>query len=286
MPVVYAAIATPLDAAGAFDKPAMSRLIQNLYRAGVDGVVPCGTTGEGPSLSVAERLEIIKHCVSARDGRGVIAGTGCQSLSDTITLSRAALAAGADACLVLPPFFFKQAGENGVIAWYQALCDALPAGSKLILYHIPPMTGVPITTYIIDTLLASHPTYIAGIKDSGVDAAHTAMLTARYPQLAIYTGNAPILAQAIKDGAVGSILAIANIVPRSVRILTDDPTRTDAQAHLAAVDGHVRKVGAVATIKAILAQSGIPVGAPLPPQLAHPDAAATYRAFCEFPAPQ
>jgi 4-hydroxy-tetrahydrodipicolinate synthase len=237
-------------------------------------------------LSVAERLEIIKHCVSARDGRGVIAGTGCQSLSDTITLSRAALAAGADACLVLPPFFFKQAGENGVIAWYQALCDALPAGSKLILYHIPPMTGVPITTYIIDTLLASHPTYIAGIKDSGVDAAHTAMLTARYPQLAIYTGNAPILAQAIKDGAVGSILAIANIVPRSVRILTDDPTRTDAQAHLAAVDGHVRKAGAVATIKAILAQSGIPVGAPLPPQLAHPDAAATYHAFCEFPAPQ
>jgi 4-hydroxy-tetrahydrodipicolinate synthase len=286
MPVVYAAIATPLDAAGAFDKPAMSRLIQNLYRAGVDGVVPCGTTGEGPSLSVAERLEIIKHCVSSRDGRGVIAGTGCQSLSDTITLSRAALAAGADACLVLPPFFFKQAGENGVIAWYQALCDALPAGSKLILYHIPPMTGVPITTHIIDTLLASHPTYIAGIKDSGVDAAHTAMLTARYPQLAIYTGNAPILAQAIKDGAVGSILAIANIVPRSVRILTDDPTRTDAQAHLAAVDGHVRKAGAVATIKAILAQSGIPVGAPLPPQLAHPDAAATYHAFCEFPAPQ
>lgn len=286
MPVAYAAIATPLDATGAFDKTAMNRLIQHLQQAGIDGIVPCGTTGEGPSFSVAERIEIITHCISARGGSGVIAGTGCQSLQDTITLSRAALSAGADACLVLPPFFFKQAGEQGVIAWYQALCDALPVGSKLILYHIPPMTGVAITPHIIDSLLASHPSYIAGIKDSGVDAAHTAMLTKRYPQLAIYTGNAPLLAQAINDGAAGSILAIANIVPRSVRILTDDPTRADAQVHLAAVDGHVRKVGSVATIKAILAQAGLPVGAPLLPQLPHPDASATYRAFCEFRNPQ
>ena len=285
MPTVYTAIATPLNAHGTFDPVAMSRLITHLHAAGVDGIVPCGTTGEGPSFSVTERLAIIKHCVSQRAGRGVIAGTGCQSLSDTITLSAAAFAAGVDACLVLPPFFFKQAGEQGVLAWYRALCDALPMNSKLILYHIPPMTGVPITQSIIDGLLSSHPSYVAGIKDSGVDAAHTAMLTARYPQLAIYTGNAPLLAQAIRDGASGSILAIANIVAPSVRILTDDPAREDAQVYLAAVDGYVRKVGAVATIKAILGQSGIPVGNPLAPQLAHPDAQAAYRDFCAFAVP-
>jgi len=286
MAVVYAAIATPIDTTGTLDKTAMSRLIKDLHEAGVDGIVPCGTNGEGPSFSVSERIDIIQHCISVRAGRGIIAGTGCQSLTDTIALTQAALAAGADACLILPPFFFKQAGEQGVIAWYRAVCDALPVGSKIILYHIPPMTGVAITPHIIDRLLESHPSYIAGIKDSGVDAAHTAQLTARYPQLAIYTGNAPLLAQAITDGAVGSILAIANIVPRSVRILTDDPSRTDAQLHLATVDGFVRKVGAVATIKALLTQGGIPVGEPLPPQLAHPDPAAAYRAFCEFPAPQ
>lgn len=285
MPAVYVAIATPLDSKGAFDAQAMSRLIAHLHDAGVDGIVPCGTTGEGPSLSVAERSEIIRHCSSARAGLGVIAGTGCQSLSDTITLTNAALAAGVDACLILPPFFFKQAGEQGVLAWYRAVCDALPRNSKIVLYHIPPMTGVPITPTIIDGLLDSHPTHIAGIKDSGVDAAHTAMLTARYPQLAIYTGNAPILAQAIRDGAAGSILAVANIVPRSVRILTDDLARDDAQVHLAAVDGYIRKVGAVATIKAILAQSGVPVGIPLPPQLPHPDEADAYRVFSDFPVP-
>jgi 4-hydroxy-tetrahydrodipicolinate synthase len=285
MPTVYVAIATPLDSHGSFDAVAMSHLIAHLHDAGVDGIVPCGTTGEGPSFSVAERTAIIRHCIAARAGLGVIAGTGCQSLSDTIALSSAALAAGADACLILPPFFFKQAGEKGVLAWYRAVCDALPLGSKIILYHIPPMTGVPITPAIIDGLLESHPTHIAGIKDSGVDAAHTAMLTARYPQLAIYTGNAPLLAQAIMDGAAGSILAIANLVPRSVRILTNDPTRQDAQGHLAAVDGYIRKVGAVATIKAILAQSGVPVGMPLPPQLPHPDAADAYRAYSEFPVP-
>ena len=279
MPTAYAAIATPLDANGAFDPQAMTRLLETLYSSGVDGVVPCGTTGEGPSFSVSQRLAIIEHCVAHRSGHGVIAGTGCQSLTDTITLSAAAIAAGVDACLVLPPFFYKQSGEHGVLGWYRALCDALPVGSKLILYHIPPMTGVPITPTIIDGLLASHPSYVAGIKDSGVDAAHTAMLTARYPQLAIYTGNAPILAQAMRDGAAGSILAIANIVPTVVRAVTDDPTNTRAQAHLAAVDGYVRKVGAVATIKAILAGAGTPVGVPLLPQLPHPDAGAAYREF-------
>jgi 4-hydroxy-tetrahydrodipicolinate synthase len=279
MPSVYAAIATPLDTHGAFDPPAMARLLDTLYSNGVDGVVPCGTTGEGPSFSVSQRLAIIAHCVAHRSGHGVIAGTGCQSLTDTITLSAAAIAAGVDACLVLPPFFYKQSGELGVLEWYRALCDALPLGSKLILYHIPPMTGVPITPTIIDGLLASHQSYVAGIKDSGVDAAHTAMLIDRYPQLAIYTGNAPILAQAMRDGAAGSILAIANIVPTVVRAVTDDPTNAKAQAHLAAVDGYVRKVGAVATIKAILAGAGTPVGAPLPPQLPHPDAGAAYREF-------
>jgi 4-hydroxy-tetrahydrodipicolinate synthase len=279
MPTVYAAIATPLDTQGAFDPPAMTRLLDTLYTSGVDGVVPCGTTGEGPSFSVSERLAIIQHCVAHRAGHRVIAGTGCQSLTDTISLTAAACAAGVDACLVLPPFFYKQSGEHGVLDWYRALCDALPIGSKLILYHIPPMTGVPITPTIIDGLLATHPAYIAGIKDSGVDAAHTAMLTARYPQLAIYTGNAPILAQAIRDGAAGSILAIANIVPTVIRTVTDDPSRTDAQAQLAAVDGFVRKVGAVATIKAILAGAGTPVGAPLPPQRPHPDAGTAYREF-------
>jgi 4-hydroxy-tetrahydrodipicolinate synthase len=141
------------------------------------------------------------------------------------------------------------------------------------------MTGVAITPTIIDALLQSHPSYIYGIKDSGVNAAHTAMLVATYPMLKIYTGNAPILAQAIADGATGSILAIANIVPQALRQLTDNPSRGDIQSQVASVDGYVRKVGAVATIKAILNQAGVAVGLPLAPQLAHPDGAQAYAEF-------
>jgi dihydrodipicolinate synthase/N-acetylneuraminate lyase len=105
------------------------------------------------------------------------------------------------------------------------------------------------------------------------------MLVATYPMLKIYTGNAPILAQAITDGAAGSILAIANIVPQALRQLTDNPSRSDIQAQVASVDGYVRKVGAVATIKAILNQAGVVVGLPLVPQLAHPDGAQAYAEF-------
>lgn len=279
MPSAYVAIATPLTPAGTFDSAAMTTLMRTLRAGGLDGFVPCGTTGEGPSFSVPERLEIITHTIAEHNGAQVIAGTGCQSLSDTIALTTAATHAGAAACLVLPPFFFKTAGEHGILAWYRALCDAIPSNARIILYHIPPMTGIAITPLIIDGLLASHPQMIAGIKDSGVDAAHTHMLVTRYPQLQIYTGNAPLLAQAVRDGAAGSILAIANVVPAAVRRLTDTPSDTRTQAYLAAVDGYVRVVGAVPTIKAILNGTGIPVGAPRLPVLAHPDPVHALAAF-------
>lgn len=282
MPELHAAIATPLNASGQLNTTAFTQLVTHLTASGLDGIVPCGTTGEGPSFSAAERLEIIKTAIRARGRLSIIAGTGCQSLHESIWLTNEALAAGADAALVLPPFFFKQSGEAGVLAWYRAICDQLPNNGKLVLYHIPPMTGVAITPTIIDGLLASHPQAILGIKDSAVDAAHTKMLCDRYPQLKIYTGNAPLLGQAITDGAAGSILAIANIVPNALRNLTDNPHDSDIQQQVAHVDAYVRKVGAVATIKAILNHAGVaPMGNPLLPQLAHPDAA---RAHAEFKA--
>lgn len=282
MPELYAAIATPLDASGRLNTSAFKQLITHLASQGLHGIVPCGTTGEGPSFSVAERLEIIKTAIAARGNLSIIAGTGCQSLHETSALTNAAIEAGANAALVLPPFFFKQSGEAGVLAWYRAICDKLPANGKLVLYHIPPMTGVAITPSIIDGLIESHPHAILGIKDSAVDAAHTKMLCTRYPQLKIYTGNAPLLGQAVNDGAAGSILAIANIVPRALRQLTDNPTDAEIQQQVAQVDAYVRKVGAVSTIKAILNQTGIAqIGNPLLPQLPHPDAA---RAYAEFKA--
>ena len=274
MAELHAAIVTPTDATGRFDAPALQALMRHLASQGLDGVVPCGTTGEGPSFALPERKRIFDAAVAGRGTLSIVAGTGCQSFAETAELTVYALSHGADAALVLPPFFYKQSGEAGVLAWYRALCDLLPSNGKIILYHIPPMTGVAITPTVIDGLLASHPQHILGIKDSAVDAAHTAMLCSRYPQLRIYTGNAPLLGQAVIDGAAGSILAIANIVPRALRMLSDDPTRHDVQHEVAAVDALVRKVGAVSTIKAILNQRGpVAVGQPLLPQLPHPDAA-------------
>lgn len=273
MPELHAAIVTPTDSTGAFDGAAMITLMHHLRSQGLDGVVPCGTTGEGPSFTLNERKRIFDVSIANRGELGIIAGTGCQSFAESVELTNYALRNGADAALVLPPFFYKQSGEQGVLAWYRGLCDTLPANGKIVLYHIPPMTGVALTPTIIDGLLDSHPQHILGIKDSAVDAAHTAMLCQRYPQLRIYTGNAPILAQAINDGAFGSILAIGNIVPQALRQLTDDPTRADIQRDIAAVDGYVRQRGAVTTIKAILNQRGpVAVGEPILPQLPHPNA--------------
>jgi 4-hydroxy-tetrahydrodipicolinate synthase len=204
------------------------------------GSVPCGTTGEGQFLQCCPTYCDHQHRVQHRGSLGIIAGTGCQSLDDTITFTKPPLPL-APMRLSSAASFYKRSGEAGVIARYRQLCDALPLGAKSSFPH-PSHDRRRNDPAIIDALLHSNPAYIYGIKDSGVNAAHTAMLVATYPTLKIYTGNAPILAQAIADGAAGSILAIANIVPQALRQLTDDPSRDNIQAQVASVDGYVRKV--------------------------------------------
>lgn len=188
-----------------------------LAAAGVNGVAPMGTTGEGPSLGLNERQRLLELVLEHRNGLFVLAGTGCAALADTIALSNYALDEGADALLVLPPFYFKEVSEAGVYDYYRALCDALPSEARLVLYHIPKYSGVAITTGVIDNLLETSANQIFGIKDSSGDAAHTAMLVARYPGLAIYGGSDGLVADTLRSGGRGVVSAIANAFPQVVR---------------------------------------------------------------------
>jgi 4-hydroxy-tetrahydrodipicolinate synthase len=253
-PALFTALITPFHSDGSLDLAAIPDHLRWLEANGIDGVVPCGTTGEGPSLSLAERKAVIDAVLVARGSLRVIAGTGCGNLAETIEATNYAITAGAEAALVVPPYFFKGVPEDGLLHYYRALCDALPSGGKIVLYHIPPISQIALTRPLINKLVTSHPQAILGLKDSGGDDDYTAMLIAHYPQLQIFDGYAPAFAHCLADGGAGGIFALANLFPREFRAVVDaflnNGNLAAAQAKISAIEKVMKPP--IPAIKAIL----------------------------------
>ncbi|WP_299756042.1 dihydrodipicolinate synthase family protein [uncultured Chloroflexus sp.] len=284
---IISAMLTPFTSdVGPVDYEWLPGYVQFLADGGMHGVLALGTTGEGPSMSVAERIRTLEIIMQHRSELSVIAGTGCAALTDTIALSRAAVELGVDAILVMPPFYIKQPSETGILAYFRALCDALPADARVMLYHIPQVTGVPITTTIIDGLLGSHPGQFFGLKDSSGDWEHSKMLIDRYPQLRIFTGSDRLIARALAGGAAGAITALSSAFPRLARAVFDAYHNggdvSAAQARLSAVRDLINPINTPPALKAALAwTSNLPETAlrlPLMP-LSNEEAAALRAAY-------
>lgn len=212
------ALVTPFTEDRAVDYPAMERLLDFQLENGTDAVVVCGTTGEAASMSYEERLRVIEAVVRHVDGRiPVIAGTGSNNTANAITLSRDAVLAGADALLVVTPFYNK-ATQTGLVRHYTAIADA--AERPVILYHVPSRTGVKCTaeTY---AALAKHPN-IVGVKEAGGDLALVQKTRELCPaDFSIWSGNDDETAPMMLFGGQGVISVAANIVPREMHRLTE-----------------------------------------------------------------
>lgn len=216
---VFAASVTPFDAhSGEIDHSWVGRHLTYLRSRGCDGVVPLGTNGEGPSLSVAERKAVIETVVAAAGGLTVVPGTGCASLVDTIELTRFALAVGAVSALVIPPFFFKNVAPAGVLAYYQRLCDAaLQPGQQIMLYHFPKLSAVPISDEVVAGLHESHPGCVAGVKDSSGDFESVIHWNQLFPWLRVFAGSDSLASQVYAAGVAGTITAAANVAPHLIQ---------------------------------------------------------------------
>ncbi|WP_448337847.1 dihydrodipicolinate synthase family protein [Chloroflexus aurantiacus] len=254
---IISAMLTPFTSdVGPVDYEWLPGYLRFLADGGLHGVLALGTTGEGPSMSVAERIRTLEIIMAHRGSLSVIAGTGCAALTDTIALSRAAIDLGVDAILVMPPFYIKQPSETGILAYFRALCDALPADARVMLYHIPQVTGVPITRAIIDGLLASHGAQFYGLKDSSGDWEHSKMLIDSYPQLRIFTGSDRLIARALAGGAAGAITALSSAFPKLARAVFDAFHQggdvAAAQARLSAVRDLVNPINTPPALKAAL----------------------------------
>jgi 4-hydroxy-tetrahydrodipicolinate synthase len=252
---VWCATLTPLDASGAIDVARFRDHVQTLLASGVDGVAPFGTTGEGQSFTLDERRAGVDALITAGvDPRRIAPATGCAALGDTIGLTRHAIEAGCRAVLVLPPFFFKRIGDDGVFASYARLIERVNDDRlRLYLYHIPQVSGVPIGHDAIERLLAHFPGVVGGVKDSSGDLANSLALARRFPSLDILVGHEPHLPAMLAAGGAGTICGLANLYPATLRRLYDVPNDAEPLAFVQRLIGIFVSYALMPAIKGVRA---------------------------------
>lgn len=218
---VYTAAVTPLKPDHSPDLAAWHDFFAFLAGRGCHGLLLLGTTGEGPSFSPAERTGILRAACRARlswqaatGGQcRILAGTGTPSLDETISLTRSAFDLGCEGVVVLPPYYFRQASEEGLFRYFQQLIhSAIPSDGYMLGYHIPATAGIGFSPDLLARLLDAFPVQFAGVKDSSHDAAYARLLGERFgSDLLVLTGTDSLLQVALQNGAQGCITALANL---------------------------------------------------------------------------
>jgi 4-hydroxy-tetrahydrodipicolinate synthase len=221
---VYAAAVTPLreQPNSNLDLESVSLLMQFLASRGCHGIVLFGTTGEGPSFSPTERETLMRAACEARGsipGFRLIAGTGTPSLSETIDLTKLAFELGYEGVLVLPPYYFRKATDNGLFTWFsEVIKKSVPSNGFMLGYHIPNVAGIGLSIELLERLKDTFPTQFAGIKDSSHDAELARNLGEKFgSDLVVLTGTDSYLQLAMQNRAAGCITAPANILSPDLR---------------------------------------------------------------------
>lgn len=221
------ALVTPMIAGGAVDKKRLDQLIDFHITEGTNAIVAVGTSGESATLSVTEHLAVVEQVVSRVDGRiPVIAGTGANSTSEAIELTSEAKTAGADACLLVVPYYNKPTQE-GLYRHFSAIADAVAIPQ--ILYNVP---GRTITDMAHETTirLASHENIVA-IKDATGDLERgKALIEAAPADFSIFSGDDLTAAELILLGGKGNISVTANVAPTLMHKLCDLALAGDSAA--------------------------------------------------------
>ena len=205
------AIITPMHADGSIDYEEMGRIIDDQIENGTDAIVVCGTTGESPTMTDEEHTACIRYAVKKTAGRvPVIAGTGSNDTKYAVWLSRQAQADGADALLLVTPYYNKTS-QAGLIAHYTAIADAVDL--PCILYNVPSRTGCNLTAASL-AQLAKHPN-INAVKEASGNISQVAEIAAACgEELNIYSGNDDQIVPLLALGGKGVISVLSNVAPR------------------------------------------------------------------------
>jgi 4-hydroxy-tetrahydrodipicolinate synthase len=247
------AISTPLDRNLAIDPGRLRAHVDWLDDHGCHEVTLFGTTGEGASFSVKERIDTLEALLArgVAPDRIVLGAIGA-SITDIVSLCRAGSQAGCRACLVPPPFYFKGVSDTGLHDAFAWCIDALGEDARhIILYHFPDITAVPFSFELIERLRNDFPEVVTGIKDSSGDAQTMRGLLSRFPTMEVRIGAETLLPEAMPLGAAGTISGLANGWPEMVAGLLDG--RKEAVRELDGIMAGMAGQHFVAALKAQLA---------------------------------
>jgi len=207
---------------GALDLERLGRQIDRQLEAGVDGLVPAGTTGENPTLTLEEHEKVVA-AVCERVGKRipVVAGVGTNSTAESVHLAKAARDAGADAGLVVVPYYNRPVGK-GLVDHYRKIWDE--SGLPLVVYNIPSRTGTPLTAEIYDQLVGIEG--IFAVKESSGDLNLASHLLANH-DVNVLAGDDSLAIPMMAIGASGVISVASNLIPAEMKLLTDAAMKDD-----------------------------------------------------------
>jgi len=223
---VYAAALTPLKPDSTPDPEPLPDFLAFLADRGCHGALIFGTTGEGPSFSPDERKNIWQVALRIRETRPdfrLLAGTGTPSLQETVDLTKTAFDLGYDGIVVLPPYYFRKASDDGLFRWFEELIKkAVPSDGYLLGYHFPSVAGIGFSIALLKRLKDAFPIQFAGIKDSSHDPVLASDLGKIFgTDLAVFTGTDSYFSIALQNNAAGCITAPANLISPGLRAIYD-----------------------------------------------------------------
>jgi 4-hydroxy-tetrahydrodipicolinate synthase len=263
---------TPFNRDEELDEPALRQLVHYWVDAGSDGLVSCGSNGEAVYMTREERKKVLEIVLNEVKNRiPVIAGTGSASTRDTIALTKDAKDAGADAALIVTPYYFIP-NDDELFNHFKAVLDAVDI--PIILYNVPKFTGYNMNISVIRNLVKEY-SHIIGIKDSSGLIGRISELIAHVgDRVSIFAGTGDMILPGLEMGASGGIVAVANVAPKLCLDIYRAFLRKDHEEakklQLKAVlltDLLVKKYNQISSIKAALNILGQPAGIPRKPSL-------------------
>ena len=215
----HTALVTPFTRDGIVDEPRLRQIVEQQIAAGIDGLVPCGTTGEAPTLSHEEHNHVIELVVKFAAKRcNVIAGTGSNSTDEAIFMTQYAKKVGADASLQVAPYYNKPS-QAGLYAHFRAIAEATQI--PIIMYNIPGRCGVDISNDTMARLRRDVPQYIVGLKEATGVVDRVSQLRGMVDrEFCILSGDDSLTLPMMSVGAVGVISVVSNVIPRELTEMT------------------------------------------------------------------
>ncbi|MFK8079053.1 MAG: dihydrodipicolinate synthase family protein [Granulosicoccus sp.] len=227
---VYCAATTPVNEQGEVCLDLFAAHCRALIEEGAHGIALLGTTGEANSYSGTERRALLESALHGGiTGEQLLPGTSSCSVPETIELTRHAVQCDVRACVLLPPFYYKGVSDEGLFRFYASVIEGINDDRlKVILYHIPQVSHIPLGHDLIERLIAEFPETVVGIKDSAGDIENMKLMVNRFSNFSVLAGADPLLKPLLEAGGAGCITATSNLRSDALRIVFDNWQNPDA----------------------------------------------------------